>query len=117
MPSSTEEGAAVPPQNRGSWSSFLRVRTTFEVLTFSTGDGRWVDGSHEDDLVDYQFLRRPLVPYGAAIHSLIDVSDRVLVILGRTSLALGCARTGDGPCQEGASGAQVVLEHLETAIL
>ncbi|KAI9887337.1 MAG: Oxysterol binding protein [Watsoniomyces obsoletus] len=29
MPSSTEEGGAVPPQNRGSWSTFLRSIASF----------------------------------------------------------------------------------------
>lgn len=70
-----EEGSAVPPQAKGSWSSFLKVKKS------------WIRACSSEETanmppVDSILQWRPLFSNCAAFHSVYDVADRILHVLG-----------------------------------
>lgn len=106
---SKDEGAGVAPQNKGSWSTFLKVSRP----TITHGLDRTLPVAL---VVNSIFQWRPLVIDCSSLHFGHHVPHRILGVLDRASLHLRCASVRAGSGQTGAVGTKMVLDHLEAAI-
>jgi hypothetical protein len=95
------EGGGVPQGQKQGWSSFLKVRPFSPSHPADTrlASFLWSRADLAVVLVDRELLGRPLLADGAALHPLLDLAHRVLVLLGRAPANPRRAGQGEG-CAE-----------------
>lgn len=107
--SSTEEGAGVAPQNKGSWTSFLKVRQA-TIITATELQANFY-------IVHRKLQWRSLVFDCPSLYPRCYLPHRVLFVLGRTSFNLGCTSCREGSSKKSFTSTQVVPKYAEATIL